>query len=192
MYTRAELDAFDDKEYRDAYVDSHVKSLIAHQVRCIRERLGLTQKEFAALVDKPQSVISRLENTEYGRVSVQTLLDLSRKLDIAVIIRFASFPEFLENTDDVSPRRLAVDNYHTSKSTVSLAGHFALLTAPTSTTLSQYQIATSGTAVLGYGDPQHRLTGVMQDKDVMVVTGIATVPFVGIQLSTSSAGKQHV
>lgn len=115
MYTQAELNSLEDKDYRDSYVDSHVKSSVAYQLQCIRENLGLTQKDFALLVGKPQSVVSRLENTEYGKVTVQTLLDLAHRLDISLIVRFASFTEFLQSYSDVSPERLAVDDYTTSK-----------------------------------------------------------------------------
>ena len=190
MYIQAELDTLDNKEYRDAYVDSHVKSLIAHQLRCIRERLGLTQKEFAVLVGKPQSVISRLESTEYGKVNIQTMLDLARKLDIAVVVKFASFPEFLESVDDISPGKLAVDNYNVTKSTCNAVSSFALCAAPTSNVLNQHQIP--ATKAVLYGKPQHAPVHIMRGKDSVVTAGIAVTPFIGVQLSTSSVGEQHV
>ncbi len=111
MTTPHDRAALRDKEYRDAYVDGHVKSYIPYQLRAIREKLGLTQKAFAERIGKPQSVVSRLENTEYGKVTVQTLLDIAHGLDIALVVKFASFPEFLATYDDLSAEAMAVEPY---------------------------------------------------------------------------------
>jgi len=103
--------ALRDKEFRDAYVDGHVKSYIPFQLRAIREKMGLTQKAFAERIGKPQSVVSRLENTEYGKVTVQTLLDIARGVDVALVVKFASFREFLATYDDLSAEAMAVEPY---------------------------------------------------------------------------------
>jgi transcriptional regulator with XRE-family HTH domain len=111
MTTPHDRAALRDKDYRDAYVDGHVTSYIPYQLRAIREHLGLTQKAFAERIGKPQSVVSRLENTEYGKVTVQTLLDIAHGLDIALVVKFASFPEFLATYDDLSAEAMAVEPY---------------------------------------------------------------------------------
>jgi hypothetical protein len=54
------------------------------------------------MLDKPQSVVSRLEDPNYGRWTLQTLFDVARKLDRAVIIRFVDFPTFIRWSDDMS------------------------------------------------------------------------------------------
>jgi transcriptional regulator with XRE-family HTH domain len=100
-----------DKDYRDAYMTSHVRAGIAYQIQALREQSGLTQAEFAAKIGKPQSVVSRLESTEYGKVSVQTLLDIACALDIALIVRFVPYPEFLDRVADVSPSALRVVSF---------------------------------------------------------------------------------
>ena len=94
--------ALQDRGYRADYVEGHVKAYIPCQLRAIREKLGLTQQAFAERIGKPQSVVSRLEDTEYGKVTVQTLLDIARGLDIALVVKFASFPEFLADYADLS------------------------------------------------------------------------------------------
>jgi transcriptional regulator with XRE-family HTH domain len=111
-----------DKEFRDAYVDEHVRSTVAHQLRCLRRARGLTQRQLAKVLDKPPSVISRLENLSYGKLTVQTLLDIARRLDVALVIKFAGFQEFLNAYADLSPKSLTVPNYdewhrHVSDST---------------------------------------------------------------------------
>ena len=108
--------ALRDREYREAYVEGHVKSYIPYQLRAIREKLRLTQKAFAERIGKPQSVVSRLENTEYGKVTVQTLLDIARRLDIALVVKFASFREFLAAYADLSADAMAVEPYSEKES----------------------------------------------------------------------------
>ena len=92
------LEKFASKKYRDGYLQSRVRGFIAYQIQALREKLGLTQAQFAELTGKKQSVISRLENTEYGKVSVQTLLDIACATDVALVVKFASYPDFLEQT----------------------------------------------------------------------------------------------
>lgn len=90
----------EDKEFRDGYLEGHVKMFIAEQIKCLRG--DKSQKEFAKELGTTQSVVSRLENPEYGKVTIQTLLEIASKLDIALLVRFASYPEFLEVTSDFS------------------------------------------------------------------------------------------
>jgi transcriptional regulator with XRE-family HTH domain len=102
---------FEKKDYRNAYMAGRVRTSIALQIRALREQRQLSQTEFAHLVQKPQSVVSRLENTEYGRVTVQTLLDIASSLDIALIVKFSTFREFFAQMSDTSDRALMVESF---------------------------------------------------------------------------------
>jgi transcriptional regulator with XRE-family HTH domain len=75
------------------YVEGHVKGGIAYQIQALREKSGLNQKDFGNQIGKPQSVVSRLESTEYGSVSVETLLDVAKALDVALQVRFSNYVE---------------------------------------------------------------------------------------------------
>jgi hypothetical protein len=89
------------KEFRDSYMASHVRRFLAAQMRNLRGEKS--QKEFAKILGTTQSVISeRYENPEYGQVTLQTLLDIASKLDIALVIRFATFKDFFFITSDFS------------------------------------------------------------------------------------------
>ena len=105
------LKSFRKKAFRDSYISGRARTSIALQIQGLREHLGLNQEKFAKKIGKPQSAVSRLENTGYGRVSVQTLLDIAEALDIAIVIKFTSFDEFLRQHGDVSPSALAVETY---------------------------------------------------------------------------------
>lgn len=102
MSDRKDLAKFDRKAYRDGYLQAKIRGMIAYQMQALREKTGLNQTDFAKKLGKTQSVVSRLEDTEYGRVSVQTLLDVACALDIALVVKFASYPDFLFQTRDAS------------------------------------------------------------------------------------------
>lgn len=105
---------FADKDYRDGYMHTRVRAGIAYQMQALRRKFGLSQSEMATRTGKTQSVVSRLENTEYGKVSVQTLLDVASSLDVALLVQFVSYPEFLNRSADMSDRALQPDTIEES------------------------------------------------------------------------------
>lgn len=94
---------------RHAYMATQLKAFLSDQIRTLRG--DLTQREFGEKIGKPQSVISRLEKQLDRHISVQTLIDIAVKLDIAVIIRFVDFVTFLRYTEDYSDEALAPRSY---------------------------------------------------------------------------------
>lgn len=102
------------KSYRDGYLETSVRGRIALQLRAIRKGLGLTQKQMSEKLEKPQSTIARLENMEYGKVTIQTLLDIGKKLDIALFVGYVSYPEFIRQQARSSDRELRVNDIHVS------------------------------------------------------------------------------
>ncbi|MCK1562453.1 helix-turn-helix transcriptional regulator [Bradyrhizobium sp. 173] len=106
MADQNKLSKFAEKKYRDNYLQSRVRGFIAYQIQALREKLGLTQAQFAELTAKKQSTVSRLESTEYGKVSVQTLLDVACACDVALIVRFASYDELLDQTGNMEASAL--------------------------------------------------------------------------------------
>jgi transcriptional regulator with XRE-family HTH domain len=102
-----------DKAYRDAYIEAHVKIGIPHQIRALREQEGRkwTQGELAKRSKKSRTVISRLEDPEYGRHTIRTLLELASAFDVALLVKFVSFSRLLKEFADVSPRALEVPSF---------------------------------------------------------------------------------
>lgn len=94
------LEKFQDKAYRDSYVASHTRRFLARQMRKFRgER---SQEEFGVVIDKRQTVVSRLEDPKYGKWTLQTLFEVASKLDVAVVVRFVDFSTFMKLTNDMS------------------------------------------------------------------------------------------
>ena len=92
--------SFDDPEFRASYMAHHLRAFVADQIRGLRG--NMSQREFGERIGKPQSVVSRLENEAYSGVSLQTLIEIAIKLNIAFVGRFVDFPTFLRVTSDLS------------------------------------------------------------------------------------------
>ncbi|CAM3086913.1 DNA-binding transcriptional regulator, XRE-family HTH domain [Lactobacillus bombicola] len=61
----------DSSEFAQAVTQYNINLEVAVQVKQLRDSLGLTQRKFANLVNKPQSTIARIEN---GSFNASTML----------------------------------------------------------------------------------------------------------------------
>ena len=104
---------FADKDFRDEYVTSRVKRWIASQIRALRQQPGRewSQGELAEKLRTAQSNVSRLENVDYGKFTLQTLLDLASAFDVALQVKFVDHMTFLTGTSDITPDKLTVASY---------------------------------------------------------------------------------
>lgn len=85
-----------DKEYRDAFVASHINNGIPFQMRALREQRGWTQEKLAKIARKKQEAICRLENPNYGSFTLATLEEMASAFDVALMVRFVPFGELVE------------------------------------------------------------------------------------------------
>lgn len=100
------------KGFRDAYVQSHLSHGLAHQIRALRLQRNWTQVELAQKLElKRQSAVARMEDPTYGRLSIGTLLKLSRVFDVALSVRFVSYGKFLLEREDVSPAAISAESF---------------------------------------------------------------------------------
>ena len=104
------------KKYRDAYVAESVRTGIAYQIRAMRDqRDHMSQTALGAILGKPQSVVSRLEDPDYGKHTVQTLLEVAAAFDVALLVRFVTHENMLRITSDASPEALEVASFGPSQ-----------------------------------------------------------------------------
>jgi transcriptional regulator with XRE-family HTH domain len=90
------LESWKDPEYRSQFVRERAQSSVALQIRALRDqRDGMTQAQLGERMGKAQPWISQLENPEYGKMSVTTLLDLAEAFDTDLEIKFRSFSRAL-------------------------------------------------------------------------------------------------
>ncbi|MDQ0466457.1 transcriptional regulator with XRE-family HTH domain [Caulobacter ginsengisoli] len=100
------IEELSDKELRDEYVADQVRSRIALSIRALRDQRGLSQAEMGCLLGKPQSVVSRLENPDYGKESLQTLLEVAAALDLPLLVEFPEWDDWFRRIRGLSKSEL--------------------------------------------------------------------------------------
>lgn len=91
-----------DREYREAYMEAAIEQGVAWQIKINRKFRNMSQKELAAAIGTQQSAISRLEDPEYGAQSLETLLDVAKAFDCALLVKFISYSELAKESERLS------------------------------------------------------------------------------------------
>lgn len=78
----------EDPKMRSAIADQWINFEVAQVVYDARMQAGLTQAQLARKIGTTQSVISRLEDSDYGAQSLTMLRRIARALDLFVRISF--------------------------------------------------------------------------------------------------------
>lgn len=97
-----------DKEYRDAFAVEHIDTGIPFQIRTLREQKDrkLTQKELGIRAGMAQETISRIEDPNYGKLTLKTLKRLASVFDVALMVKFIPFSELVEWELRLTPNSL--------------------------------------------------------------------------------------
>jgi transcriptional regulator with XRE-family HTH domain len=95
-----------DPEFRREYMMDQVRSWIAFQIRAMREQRRWNQGDLAKESGKTQSVISRIEDPDYGKLSLQTGLEIAVAYDVPLLFQFVEWDEWLARMSDMSPSAL--------------------------------------------------------------------------------------
>lgn len=86
------------KKYRDLFVDSELTVGLAMQIRKLRIARGWTQEQLAAATGKKQSVISQVESTDYGHMSINTLKRIAAAFDVGLKIEFTDYQNMISKS----------------------------------------------------------------------------------------------
>ena len=105
------LNTLQDEEYRREFVSEHVGVGLASQIQQLRQKQNWTQEELARRTNKAQETISRWENPDYGRFSLNTLKEVAAAFDVALLVRFVPFGDLADWTIGLTPERLAPQSF---------------------------------------------------------------------------------
>jgi transcriptional regulator with XRE-family HTH domain len=86
---------FQDEEYRHAYADESLNTMIATQIKVLREQRHMTQAVLAEKTGMKQPRLSVLEDASYNSWSISTLRRLARAFDLTLRVSFESFTSFI-------------------------------------------------------------------------------------------------
>ncbi len=141
---------------RHAYVQAEVATALARQIRTIRLQRGWSQQALARLLGTTQAAVSRLEDPSYGRISLTTLLELSKVFDTGLQVRFVSIVRMLRDTWQPKPDALRVPTFEEESTGVRfVAAHaqpstvYVKLNVPSSAI--SHAVAARGSDTGGYG-----------------------------------------
>jgi transcriptional regulator with XRE-family HTH domain len=95
-----------DEKFRHEYMMDQVRSRIAFQIRALREQRQWNQGDLAKASGKTQSVISRLEDPDYGKLSLQSCLEIAVAFDLPLLVQFVEWDDWLARMSNVSPSAL--------------------------------------------------------------------------------------
>jgi transcriptional regulator with XRE-family HTH domain len=113
MYS-SKINRLKKKEFRDAFINSHLVHGLAHQIRTLRIQRGWSQSELAEKLGvKGQSAVARMEDPSYGKLSITTLVKLTSAFDVALSVKFQSYGNFLLEHENLSPESLKVESFET-------------------------------------------------------------------------------
>jgi transcriptional regulator with XRE-family HTH domain len=90
------------KEYRSAFAKAQFKRLVPFQIRALRKQRGWSQEALAANADLTQGVVSRAEDSDYGNLTVNTILRIADGFDVVFVGKFVPYSEFVRWYDELS------------------------------------------------------------------------------------------
>jgi transcriptional regulator with XRE-family HTH domain len=105
------LKKFGDKEYRDAFVAEQIYSRLPLKILALREDRELTQKELGEKVGMAQAWVSKLEDPNYGKHTISTLLKVASACDVALHVDFVPFSYILDHSITLDRESFSVPSY---------------------------------------------------------------------------------
>ena len=103
---------FQDEEYRHAYAEECLNTMIATQIKVLREQREMTQSTLASCAEMLQPRLSVMESADYSSWSVNTLKRLARAFDLALSVKFEAFSDVVLDFEEMSRDSLSRPSFN--------------------------------------------------------------------------------
>ena len=100
-----------DKEYRDHFIAEGIYSALPLKIYSLREQRGLSQRELGKKIGVAQAWVSKLEDPNYGKLTLSTLLKLASAFDVGLEVDFVPFSKVLSDVVNLSPESFKVPSF---------------------------------------------------------------------------------
>jgi len=108
------------KEYRDSFAAEYIYSRIPLKIRAMRERRHLSQQELGRLAGVRQEWVCKLEDPNYGRLTLATLLKIAAAFDVGLNVDFVPFSQVLDRSTHLSSQDFDVASFNEENLTAPL------------------------------------------------------------------------
>lgn len=107
-WSEAYIEQIADPEDRREFVRDQVRTRLALLIRALRDQdeRQWSQTELGRRMGKPQSVVSRIEDPDYGKLSLQTLFELAEAFELPLWIDFPEWEDWLRCIRQVETTQL--------------------------------------------------------------------------------------
>jgi transcriptional regulator with XRE-family HTH domain len=97
---------FQDEEYRHSYAEECLNTMIATQIKILREQRGWNQGKLAEKTGMKQPRIPLLEDSNYSNWTINTLKRFARAFDVGLTVRFDAFSDVVLDFESLSRESL--------------------------------------------------------------------------------------
>lgn len=100
-----------DKQYRHGLIAAQIEVDLPLQLKALRKERGWSQPEMERRTGMKQSRFPLMERPGGASFTLDTLRRLAEAFDVALIVRFAPFGEFLDWSKDFNPETFTVPSF---------------------------------------------------------------------------------